>query len=761
MTYIPAQYRVRVEFTKFDCDDSRKPPDDLELRVLSKLDSEVKKGKLESYLLFMDRLTSMWKMIRKSKQPEDTVIAITLANGLPPMPEVEVKKGKNDNDDILGRVTVNAPSSVVKTWRQDLFQFKIRKALLDLGVKELPSPGQSHGLYLQACAGKGVINAPIRTSPTVEFHSAEFENIDLVIDPDSQNVLIVVRNLKNLMDDKRIGRVVKAVETKAKSIQERRKVHLEVMTEHIVRRLRSANRGPERYGIDLPLVILGAHVIDAPTKPSASSKGAAAPASKASPKKASAPSEATIENLKPFIKIDIPEDKMKAVIVEINEDFHNMNLTVSEPLILKLLGDLGIVNGIDTLATKEIATKINAKEDIKGIVVAEGRRPKSGEEPFLYPSYQHQGENETAQVDMRAIQQKLMVRKDQLVAEVRYTKPALAGLDVHGNEVTPEPGEDLEVDLGVGIRAEGTNYYAEKDGIPDVSDKSIVMSDITVHTGSVNLTSGNVDFDGDLHIEGNIELGASVRVGKNLSIGGMIQGGSASAGDTLVATGGIVGEGSKSVIRCGGNLTTEFIENAFIICGGSIQVKKTIMSSRIYADKDVAVLDGDGLIAGGQLICSGNVSAANVGRSGGAITHVKAGTDYKGELRLTIKRGRHVKITERLQKEESALSELKGRSGSQITPKNQEVLDALTKKVTRLKDIEAKLTQQIEATTAELKNNPDAYIAVKETVSSATEIYVGSQRVGIKDDIAGVKLVGKRIGGSYITALEPSKRKSD
>src|SRR5690606_7737113 len=150
MSYIPAQFRVRIEFTKQDCDESSKQPTDLRDRVLSKLDSEVKKGQLEAYLLFMERLDDMWKMIRKSKQSADTLLAITHANGVPPMPEVVVAKDPSGDDDVLALLSINATASLVKTWRVELFHFKVRKTLIDLGIKRLPNPGQLHGLYLQA-----------------------------------------------------------------------------------------------------------------------------------------------------------------------------------------------------------------------------------------------------------------------------------------------------------------------------------------------------------------------------------------------------------------------------------------------------------------------------------------------------------------------------------------------------------------------------------------------------------------------------------
>ena len=56
MTYIPAQYRVRVELSGEHIAQSPTPPPELILRARRKLENEVNKGRLEFYRFFESRL---------------------------------------------------------------------------------------------------------------------------------------------------------------------------------------------------------------------------------------------------------------------------------------------------------------------------------------------------------------------------------------------------------------------------------------------------------------------------------------------------------------------------------------------------------------------------------------------------------------------------------------------------------------------------------------------------------------------------------
>lgn len=754
MSYIPAQQRVRFEFTKEDCDQSRHPPDDLELRMLSKLDSEIKKGNLESYLTFMDRLKGMWKTIRKSKQDPETLIAVTLANGCPPMPEVVVKPGRDA--EALGFLTINATPEIILSWRLELFQFKIKKSLLDLKIQGEPSYGQLHGIFLDASEGMPTVHKAINPCPAVDFQSGNYENIDLITEVGTQNIVVAVRDIKTIADDGKIHAVLKAVEEKAHQMSERSGVSYEILKDHLVRRLQSANRGPERYGFDLPITLLAARVTESPA-PTKAGSIEFSPRKKSKPK-AAAGLSLTVENIAPYFNVEVSANAMSANLSITNPKIFELPFDWTPKILLEFVQSTGVIHGLQEDAFTEIVLKIHEHDAFKDHFIAKGEPAIAGDEPFLYPSYQHQvAEEGASHVDMRQLQQRTMVKKGQLVAEVRYRSPAVDGKDVRGEVVAAPTGPSLAVTVGDRIKADGTKYFATAGGVPEVGNASVQMTDCAVHSGHVDLKTGDIEFDGDLHIGGNIEVGATVRVGKNLTISGMIQGGSAIAGGTITAAGGIVGDGSNSIVRSGGKLETSFIENAFVICKGKLELKTNLLTSRIYSHGTIKILSSEGIIAGGEIVCSQSILASHVGRSGGAITKIMAGTDYRGELRLSIRTRRLEKISKLFEQDTAAVAELKKRSPQQLDKKRQDKLANLIKRVARLEDLEKVLKKSVDDAEKNMTHNKEASITVKGTIVTSSEILIGGQRVGLIDDISAVKLVGKRESGSFIIPLAKKK----
>ena len=61
MTYIPAQFRVRVEFTRADCLAAPEPPPELLERAKEKLRGERAAGNVAFYRIFKTRFERTWR----------------------------------------------------------------------------------------------------------------------------------------------------------------------------------------------------------------------------------------------------------------------------------------------------------------------------------------------------------------------------------------------------------------------------------------------------------------------------------------------------------------------------------------------------------------------------------------------------------------------------------------------------------------------------------------------------------------------------
>ena len=149
-----------------------------------------------------------------------------------------------------------------------------------------------------------------------------------------------------------------------------------------------------------------------------------------------------------------------------------------------------------------------------------------------------------------------------------------------------EAGIDVRVDLA----AEGQEFYATADGNVKLSGTAISVTPLLLIDGDVGYDTGNLDFDGDIHIEGRIGPGYSVKSSGNVLIRSSIdEGASVMAKGDVTACRGIVGRKTKVIavgtvraphvqeatVQCAGDLTVgNHVKDAHLRCGGVLTVDK-------------------------------------------------------------------------------------------------------------------------------------------------------------------------------------------
>lgn len=164
----------------------------------------------------------------------------------------------------------------------------------------------------------------------------------------------------------------------------------------------------------------------------------------------------------------------------------------------------------------------------------------------------------------------------------------------------------------------------------------------TVTLARVDLTSGNIDFDGTVNISGDVRAGMSVRATGDIHVGGTVEAAILEAGGNVVIQGGVIGhsemhehpaEARKSMIarvRCGASFSARFVENASIEVGDSIMVDELVMQSELAAVNQILVGkpgSGRGRIIGGVAEATFLVQAATIGSPAGVKTRVIVGVN--------------------------------------------------------------------------------------------------------------------------------------
>lgn len=743
MSYIPAQYRVRVEFTKTDTSSAETPPDDLIVRAKKKLESEQAKEKISFFVLYESTLKDTWARMKASDEAPDAMVAVTLGCGVPLMRGLIVEK--SPKNDALALLTIQAPKSEVANWKYKYVELAVKRKLDELDITFGVDTASIQSLLMAAKRGE-----VIKRKPILGINLAPNDEIlyEIKYNDSYKGIILIIYEIKEMFDDNMISSILIDIIQESKKITAARRVQFELLKKEIVLTLRSANRGPEHFGLNLPMILLAA--VNKPHRAGAPRgvKRVHAP-----------PTVKTNKNLKfppPNIGIEIADDKMSAIISSFSADeIYDAYADADTSFWRDFLETKGIVVGTGDEYLGELVERIRTKSDLEDLKIAAGKNPVPGRLPYLHHTYKHKKiDDSNEEADLRDMQQRAVVEEGQVVAEIRYKKEPLPGKDIFGREVLPPPGEELTITAGDGIEIEdGVKFIATFGGVPHIDKNHISIQKNLIYAGNVNLSSGNLYFDGPVEIKGSIQQGTTVDVTGDLLIHGLIEGGFVTCGGTITVKGGIVGRGA-TIVKARGNVYAEFIENSRVMSSQNVEVVKSIISGDVTAGESIVVRSKEGLIAAGLVSCWNCLVCGNLGRREGTVTRVNTGASAKWERAYEIRRIRIEKLKETNKEDRKTLRTLARKTNAQMTKKHKEMKEKILKRVQRCASLIGKMEDHMQSAKDKVVYNKEARILVNGILSRNVDVSVGGQKIHIEGEVSSAAVVAKRVRGEHIIPIE-------
>lgn len=293
----------------------------------------------------------------------------------------------------------------------------------------------------------------------------------------------------------------------------------------------------------------------------------------------------------------------------------------------RALFEAGVLYGIDEefVATMDERLARTGFQH-KGLLAARGRPPHHGEDGELMLHYNLTARMGHGRADggLELVEPKLQrpVRKGDVVAYYRPPTFGSSGIGVDDSERRARDGRDRMPELGSGVWMDaGREIRATADGVIIlVQGELLDVVKESGHRGDVDLRSGSLEAQGSLVVRGRVRQGYRVRATGTTEIRLGVEGGSVFAGGNISIGGGIVG-GEGARILAVGDVSSRFVENAEIDCGGELRVANDILTSRLR----VGAVDVKGRLAGGELVVDGRVRAGELGSSAGQVTRIWAG----------------------------------------------------------------------------------------------------------------------------------------
>lgn len=366
------------------------------------------------------------------------------------------------------------------------------------------------------------------------------------------------------------------------------------------------------------------------------------------------------------VKINVARDKMAAYLT-IEPALGGDKVSLDQ--VKRALAEKGIRHGFIPEAIKSAILKGEAEE----VLIAAGEPVENGEDAkfvWLLPEIKIRTPqvNENGNVDYRNLGEILIVHPgDQLMRREPATM-GKASKNIFGEVVNPRKGQDQKFASGLeGVEPDYNDpnlLIAKETGQPIIVENGVNVEN-TMSVADVNLSTGNIIFDGSVIITGDVENGMKVEATGDINVGGMVQSAELKAGGDIIIKGAIIGHGDvrekngnlndeTSKIIAQGSISAKFTENAYLDAQNNIFIQDWVIKSELSAVNEIIVGNKSakkGQIVGGSVSSGLLVKAKVIGSSAGVKTSVRAGKEVDVDREID-------KVSTAITKQNQALKEL-------------------------------------------------------------------------------------------------------
>lgn len=376
-------------------------------------------------------------------------------------------------------------------------------------------------------------------------------------------------------------------------------------------------------------------------------------------------------------ELDLSPDRMAAVLA-VSPPRGGRRVTLAD--VQAHLLEVGVVYGV-----REDAIQ-NAVSDRRTntVMIAQGTPPTRGT-PARFESLldalrvREQEDDDNAMVDYRELGNLDLVAPGIPLMRRIPAVQGKPGLNVLGESVPPAHVPDTQFARNLsGVTVDEHDpclLRAAQSGSPMVVPQGVLVNSL-VEVDRVDLSTGNIIFDGTLKVRGDITAGMQVRVSGDVVVSGTIEAAQVQAGGNISVNGGVIGLAAPrqpalrgqissahpvqmrtAQLTAGGTVKARFIENAVVNAERNIAAEREVRQSRLYAGESVTVgppKSSLGVITGGETHATKSVHAGTIGSMAGIPTAVSVGLHPHGQAKRASLHQRRAT----LQEEQSKLEKL-------------------------------------------------------------------------------------------------------
>lgn len=362
------------------------------------------------------------------------------------------------------------------------------------------------------------------------------------------------------------------------------------------------------------------------------------------------------ETAKAPLSVVIAKRRDGEFALALSDDKMIVTLTLTPPAggraknveVIRAIQEMGIKHGIMHQPLREALKTGHCKD----VIVAEGTWPTMGT-PATFESLLEEIEKELAEIDEDAVIQYsdlghlLLVNPGDKLMRRTPPVPGVDGIDVMGQKVLTRPVANLVFNPdSTGTRIDKSDpelLIAEVAGQPKLITNGVKVNNI-VEIENVDLSTGNIDFEGTIKISGDIKSGMRLHASGDIFVNGMVEAAEVVAGGDIAIKGGIIGATdaqpgstgaapgqSARVISKAGSVQALFAQNVYIEATKGILIAGNASQCDLIAGEEILVGKSNstkgGQIVGGRAQATNLIKAVSFGAPTGATTRIQVGSD--------------------------------------------------------------------------------------------------------------------------------------
>lgn len=302
------------------------------------------------------------------------------------------------------------------------------------------------------------------------------------------------------------------------------------------------------------------------------------------------------------------------------------------------LADNGITTGI---LEERLADIVENGIYNREILIAEGTQAVDGIDGYYDYKFNTQFDSKPkvlpdGSVDYWSVHSIETVVEGQVIAVYHPAILGSDGITVKGKTLVAKRGREQLPLKGKGFERMPDNltYKALTDGKIEMQNDRVVVLPVHEISGNAELSTGNIDFRGDVVIHGGVENGMSIKATGSVVIDGIVESCVIEAGKDIILRSGMLGS-NRAFVKTKGNITAKFFEFTKIECEGNLQAD-VLMDCDVNC-KGKVILDGSrGQIIGGEVRAIKGIEVSTLGNDAEKNTAVYVGAGLEVYSRLHV-----------------------------------------------------------------------------------------------------------------------------